>query len=278
MIKHLFISATILSIFSGNMVFASGANDSKEQSPKEEQEYVIKETKKIKDEIKTLEETHASLLEIAENKKESVSKLEEKLSKEEQELTKLKQQVKEEKARIAEAERLAKIQKEKEEAKRIADEKAKAEQEAKEKAEKEAREKEEAEKEASKKAEQTVKETKTVSTENSTTNTTNENYIPSGAKLTASAGVFQGPSGKETYYNLDMSGVISIAKSQGIEGNYWVREDGVKMYGDYVIVAAHLGIRPRGSLIETSLGMGIVLDTGGFASSNSTQLDIATNW
>lgn len=247
MIKHLFISATILSIFSGNMVFASGANNSTEKSPKEEQEYVIKETKKVKDEIKTLKKTQDSLLEIAENKKESVSKLGEQLSKEEKELSKLKQQIKEEKERIAEEQRLAKIQKEKEEAERIAKEKAK-------------------------------KETTNISTKNSETNTENTSYVPSGAKLTASAGVFQGPSGKETYYNLDMSGVISIAKSQGIEGNYWVRDDGVKMYGDYVIVAAHLGIRPRGSLIQTSLGMGIVLDTGGFASSNSTQLDIATNW
>lgn len=277
MIKHLFISATILSIFSGNMVFASGANNSTEKSPKEEQEYVIKETKKVKDEIKTLKKTQDSLLEIAENKKESISKLGEQLSKEEKELSKLKQQIKEEKERIAEEQRLAKIQKEKEEAERIA--KEKAEKEAKEKAEKEeakriADEKAKAEQEA----EEAKKETTNISTKNSETNTENTSYVPSGAKLTASAGVFQGPSGKETYYNLDMSGVISIAKSQGIKGNYWVRDDGVKMYGDYVIVAAHLGIRPRGSLIQTSLGMGIVLDTGGFASSNSTQLDIATNW
>lgn len=256
MIKHLFISASILSIFSGNMLFASGVNDSKDKSPKEEQEYVIKETKKVKNEIKTLKETHESLVEIAENKKEIIAKLEEKLSKEEQELKKLKQQVKEEKERIAEEQRLAKIQKEKEEAERLA------------------REKEEAERVAE---EEKAKE-KQESSNQASTNTTNTNYVPTGAKLTPSAGVFQGPSGKETYYNLDMSGVISIAKSQGIQGEYWIREDGAKMYGDYVIVAAHLGIRPRGSLIQTSLGMGIVLDTGGFASSNSTQLDIATNW
>ena len=268
MIKHLFITTSILSIFSGNMVFASGVNDSKDKSPKEEQEYVIKETKKVKNEIKTLKETHESLVEIAENKKEIISKLEEQLSKEEQELKKLKQQVKEEKERIAEEQRLAKIQKEKEEAQRLA----------KEKAEKEAKEKAKAEQEAKRIAEEEKVKEKQESSNQASTNTTNTNYVPTGAKLTPSAGVFQGPSGKETYYNLDMSGVISIAKSQGIQGEYWVREDGVKMYGDYVIVAAHLGIRPRGSLIQTSLGMGIVLDTGGFASSNSTQLDIATNW
>lgn len=96
--------------------------------------------------------------------------------------------------------------------------------------------------------------------------------------LTASNGVNYYGNQKETYYNLPMEGVISIAKSQGIEGEYWVREDGCKMYGDYIIVAANLDIHPRGSLVETSLGTGIVLDTGGFAVSDPNQVDIATEW
>ena len=96
--------------------------------------------------------------------------------------------------------------------------------------------------------------------------------------LTASNGVNYYGNQKETYYNLPMEGVISIAKSQGIEGEYWVREDGCKMYGDYIIVAANLDIHPRGSLVETSLGTGIVLDTGGFAASDPNQVDIATDW
>lgn len=50
------------------------------------------------------------------------------------------------------------------------------------------------------------------------------------------------------------------------------------MYGDYVIVAANLDVHPRGSTVETSLGTGIVLDTGGFAAENPTQVDIATDW
>ena len=87
-----------------------------------------------------------------------------------------------------------------------------------------------------------------------------------------------GPSGKETYYNLDMSGVVRIMRSMGNKDKYWVRSDGVKMLGKYVMVAANLQLRPRGSHIQTSLGMGIVCDTGGFAASNRTQLDIATNW
>ena len=96
--------------------------------------------------------------------------------------------------------------------------------------------------------------------------------------LTASKGVNYYGNQKETYYNLPMEGVISIAKSQGIEGEYWVRDDGCKMYGNYIIVAANLDVYPRGSLVETSLGTGIVLDTGGFATSNPNQVDIATDW
>lgn len=106
------------------------------------------------------------------------------------------------------------------------------------------------------------------------------NYEPqSGDHLTKSGGVYYGPSGKETYYNLNMSGVVSIAQSQGIEGEYWVREDGCKMYGDYVICAADLNVHPRGSLVESSLGTCIVLDTGGFATNGSgVALDIAVDW
>lgn len=96
--------------------------------------------------------------------------------------------------------------------------------------------------------------------------------------LTAHKGVNYGPSGKETYYNLPMQGVVNIAQSQGIQGEYWVREDGCKMYGDYIICAANLDVHPRGSLVESSLGTCIVLDTGGFAAGNPTQIDIATDW
>lgn len=96
--------------------------------------------------------------------------------------------------------------------------------------------------------------------------------------LTASKGVNYGPSGKETYYNLNMSGVVDIMQSMGYNAEYWVREDGVKMYGDYVMVAADLNTHPRGSLVESSLGTAIVVDTGGFAASNPNQLDIATAW
>ena len=103
----------------------------------------------------------------------------------------------------------------------------------------------------------------------------------STVKLTKSAGTVQGPSGKETYYNLNMSGVVKIMRGLGYTEEdypYWVREDGCKMLGPYIMVAANFSIRPRGTTIETSLGTGIVCDTGGFAKSNPTQLDIATSW
>ena len=105
-------------------------------------------------------------------------------------------------------------------------------------------------------------------------------YEPqSGDCLTKSGGVYYGPSGKETYYNLNMNGVVSNAQNMGIEGEYWVREDGCKMYGDYVICAADLNVHPRGSLVESSLGTCIVLDTGGFATNGSgVALDIAVDW
>ena len=103
----------------------------------------------------------------------------------------------------------------------------------------------------------------------------------SGAVLNPSNGSIIGPSGKETYYNLDMSGVVRIMRNMGYsEEEYpdWVRSDGAKMLGSYVMVAANLNLRPRGSIVLCSLGEAIVADTGGFAEGNPTQLDIATAW
>ena len=103
----------------------------------------------------------------------------------------------------------------------------------------------------------------------------------SGTKLSRSRGSIQGPLGKETYYNLNMNGVVSIMRRMGFsesEYPYNVRADGVKCLGPYVMVAAHLGKRPRGSKVQTSLGTGLVCDTGGFAANNPTQIDIATTW
>lgn len=91
-------------------------------------------------------------------------------------------------------------------------------------------------------------------------------------------GTVKGPSGKETYYNLNMSKVVSIMRNLGYDYEYWVRDDGVKMLGEYIMCAANLKIRPKGTILETSLGTAIVCDTGGFAKSNPHQIDIAVNW
>lgn len=99
-----------------------------------------------------------------------------------------------------------------------------------------------------------------------------------GPVLSKSAGKIKGPSGNETYYNLNMSGVISTMRRMGNNDEYWVRDDGCKMLGDYIMCAANLKIHPRGSLVESSLGTCIVCDTGGFVSYDSTRLDIATTW
>ena len=106
----------------------------------------------------------------------------------------------------------------------------------------------------------------------------NENTRWKGPVLTKSIGTIIGPSGKETYYNLNMAGVVNIMRRMGNDDEYWVRDDGVKMLGDYIMVAADLDLRPRGSLVETSLGTGIVCDTGTFTKRNPTQLDIAVSW
>ncbi|MDO4611369.1 MAG: G5 domain-containing protein [Candidatus Saccharibacteria bacterium] len=85
---------------------------------------------------------------------------------------------------------------------------------------------------------------------------------------------------QETYYDLDMSGVMSLFSKQCGSGNYYtVRADGAKVDSDgYVLVAADLNRYPRCSVVETSLGLGKVYDTGTFALSNPEQFDLATDW
>lgn len=102
-----------------------------------------------------------------------------------------------------------------------------------------------------------------------------------GDVLSKSKGVVNGPSGRETYYNLNMTSVINSMRRAGYseaEYPYWVREDGVKMLGNYVMVAANYNIRPKGSIIESSLGAAIVCDTGGFVKHHPTQIDVAVTW
>lgn len=120
----------------------------------------------------------------------------------------------------------------------------------------------------------------TTQTESTTTTTTTKSSW-TGDVLSKSKGVVNGPSGRETYYNLNMTSVINSMRRAGYseaEYPYWVREDGVKMLGNYVMVAANYSIRPKGSIIESSLGAAIVCDTGGFVKHHPTQIDVAVTW
>ena len=108
-----------------------------------------------------------------------------------------------------------------------------------------------------------------------------ENSVWRGAILTARAGTIQGPSGKETYYNLPMQGVVNRMRQLGYDAEnypYYIREDGAKCLGPYILCAASLEIRPIGTILETSRGKAIVADTGSFARSNPTQIDLAMQW
>ncbi len=104
---------------------------------------------------------------------------------------------------------------------------------------------------------------------------------PAEKHLTKRAGVFNGPSGKETWYDLDMTKVIAAMRKLGYKEEdfpYWVREDGVKMFGNFVMVAACYDLHPKGWAVETSLGTGIVVDTGNFVNTDPYQIDIAVAW
>lgn len=83
---------------------------------------------------------------------------------------------------------------------------------------------------------------------------------------------------KETYYNLPMQGVCNILDREEIEGYYWVRDDGCKMWGEYIMVGASFELFNRGDIVHTSLGKAMVCDTGTFAIDNPYQFDIATTW
>ena len=104
-----------------------------------------------------------------------------------------------------------------------------------------------------------------------------------GQKLAPGIGTVYGPTGKETYYNQDMTTLISWARAAGYDAEnypYWIREDGCKMLGKYIMCAANLDHFPRYSLVESSLGTCIVVDTGDFIywDEGWSWLDLAVSW
>lgn len=93
--------------------------------------------------------------------------------------------------------------------------------------------------------------------------------------LTASLGRIQSGDHIETWYDLPMKRVVQNAQAAGIPAEYWVRDDGAKMFGPWVIVAAHPSVT-KYSIVQTSLGEGIVLDR--HTTGEPELLDIATDW
>lgn len=85
---------------------------------------------------------------------------------------------------------------------------------------------------------------------------------------------------KETYYNLRMTGVIRLLDDMGIpHGEYWVRDDGAKMLGEYIMLATDTNRIPKGTIWETSLGTGMIVDhCSGSESYPRVWIDVAVNW
>jgi len=85
----------------------------------------------------------------------------------------------------------------------------------------------------------------------------------------------RGVSHRETYYDLPMGVVINACGGN----TYKVRADGAKIDRDgYILIAANYGRYPRCSVVETSMGLGKVYDTGGFAAVHPDGFDLATDW
>ena len=100
-------------------------------------------------------------------------------------------------------------------------------------------------------------------------------------RITKERGGYMGPSGRETYYNLYMGNCVNYMRELGYdEITYpeWVRDDGAKMLGNYVMCAANWKTRPRGTIIPTSLGDAIVVDTGEFVADYPNGVDLAVDW
>ena len=87
----------------------------------------------------------------------------------------------------------------------------------------------------------------------------------------------KGPSGMETYFNEDISKIVERMK-KGFIGEYWIREDGVKMFGEYIICKANYNQTdthpnlPIGTVIPTTLGIAIV------SSNDTDDISIAVTW
>ena len=95
--------------------------------------------------------------------------------------------------------------------------------------------------------------------------------------LTAKIGTINYAGHVETWYNLKMNKIVERADNfYGLSDVYGVREDGVKTYNGFVIVAADKSV-PYGTVVETSRGIGLVLDYHTIKNGENVY-DLATSW
>ena len=91
-------------------------------------------------------------------------------------------------------------------------------------------------------------------------------------------GIYETEVGIESYYYC-LPWIVEKMYERGYDKEeypYWVRDDGVQMFGEYVVVAAAWDKYAYGDIIETSLGTGIVCDLGG--SAEWDWVDVGTIW
>lgn len=96
--------------------------------------------------------------------------------------------------------------------------------------------------------------------------------------LSERLGRVQGPQEEETWYNLPMDAVIRKMRELGYSDNdypYYVTDNGIKMLGDFIMVAADTSKYPKGTVVQTSLGQGMVCDKH---ETDSDVIDIAVDW
>lgn len=101
-------------------------------------------------------------------------------------------------------------------------------------------------------------------------------------RLTRSKGIVTFNGHRETWYSLPMQGVVRIMRNCGFDEAsypYSVCDNcGCKLLGDFIMLAADTYKIERGTLVETSLGTGIVADHCGRSEKESDLFDIAVNW
>ena len=95
--------------------------------------------------------------------------------------------------------------------------------------------------------------------------------------LTAKIGTINYAGHVETWYNLKMNKVVERADNfYGLSDVYGVTEDGIKTYNGFVILAADKSV-PYGTVVETSRGIGLVLDYHTIKNGENVY-DVATSW